>query len=74
MTDTPNYWDMPDAELASAYSALRAVTTFTDVTEERLLFAEDAIMQRIGAPDDADPSTDPAWERAAVAFSEKVRT
>ncbi len=72
MTDFPNYWDMPDAELADAYQKLCAVTEFTDATEEQVLLAEDAIMQRIGAPEDADPSVDPAWQKAAEEFAEKV--
>lgn len=70
--ETPDFWTMPDAELAAAYRTLLAVTEFSDATEEQLLFCEDAIMQRIDAPEDADPSVDPRWAQAAVDFADRV--
>jgi hypothetical protein len=72
VTDTPNYWDMPDEALALNYRALLALTEFSSESEEQLLFAEDAIMQRIGAPEDADPSVDLRWAQAVNDWADKT--
>lgn len=67
---TPNYWDMPDGELAAAYTALTSpfVADLGGVNAEALAFIEDAIMQRLGAPPDADPSVSEEWQAALDGF------
>lgn len=60
----PDYWNMTDAEIAAAWTEVDAANLDTDydgTVVERLNFVEDAILQRIGAPDDAS-GDDPAWQ------------
>lgn len=72
MSVTPNYWDMPDGELAAAYTAIANpfVQDANGANAETLAFIEDAIMQRIGAPEDADPSVSEEWQKVLVRFVE----
>ena len=61
-TERIDYWNMPAAELADAWREIdRALKRDSDYYEndhdgtriETLNFVEDAILQRMGAPDDA---------------------
>jgi hypothetical protein len=68
---TPDYWTMPDRELAAAWRAVDAANLATDydgTVAETLAFVEDAILQRIGAPDTAS-GDHPAWQARIRTFS-----
>lgn len=70
---TADYWTMPDADLAAAWRDVDAANLATDydgTVAEHLAFVEDAILQRIGAPDDADPDV-PAVQSLIRAFGER---
>lgn len=76
MTDAqPDYWNMTDETLAAAWrtvSAMNDLTGYTDpAVTEHVMFVEDAILQRIGAPDDAS-GDDPAWQDRIRAYGEQV--
>ena len=68
----PNYWDMGDTDLAKAWRTIAAMNELTGYTDdtvtEHIAFVEDAILQRIGAPDDAS-GDDPAWQEKISNFA-----
>ena len=75
MTDTRNinYWEMGDAELAAAWREVDAANLATDydgTVAETINFVEDAILQRIGAPDTAS-GDEPAWQAKIREFGER---
>lgn len=67
MNAAPNYWEMSDEDLATAYSELTDGMVATEETLETLMFMEDAILQRIGAPDTAS-TEESTWLLAVQQF------
>ena len=69
---TPDYWQMTDADLAEAWREVDARNLASDydgAVAESLNMVEDAILQRIGAPDDASGDV-PEWQAKIRAFGE----
>lgn len=70
---TIDYWTMPDHDLAAAWRIVDAANLATDydgTAAETLAMVEDAILQRIGAPDTAS-GDEPAWQERIRAFGER---
>lgn len=62
----PDYWTMPARELADAWRDVDAANLADDYAgtlAERLAFIEDAVLQRIGAPETASGDV-PEWQDA----------
>lgn len=73
MIGTANYWEMSNEDLSAAWQEITTANFATDYdgTEaERLNFVEDAILQRIGAPDDAS-GDEPKWQGKIREFGER---
>lgn len=65
-----DYWSMSDADLAAAWRGVSKANLASDYdgsVAETVNFVEDAILQRIGAPDDAS-GDDPQWQKKIEAF------
>lgn len=78
LTETPNYWQMSDADLATAWrevdnwSQTDGYSLENDPDGERietLNMVEDAILQRIGAPEHAS-GDEPRWQQRIRQFGE----
>lgn len=70
----PDYWNMSDVDLAQAWRTIDVANLATDydgTVAEALNMTEDAILQRIGAPDDAS-GDDPKWQERIRAFGDRV--
>ncbi len=70
----PDYWNMNDANLAEAWRTIDAMNRLTDcdgTITEHVAFVEDAILQRIGAPDSAS-GDDREWQDRIRTFGQKV--
>lgn len=64
MPRSPDYWTMPASDLAQAWRDVDAANLADDyggAVAETLAMIEDAILQRIGAPDDAS-GDHPEWQ------------
>lgn len=70
-----NYYELDDAALASAWRKVDADSLavnyeYDDDLIERLNMVEDAILQRINAPDDAS-GDEPKWQAKIRAFGQR---
>ncbi len=77
MTTTTDFWHMSDTDLAAAWREIdkdneASGYSSDDEMIERVNFVEDAILQRIGAPDDAS-GDEPEWQKKIRAFGERPR-
>jgi hypothetical protein len=71
---SPNYWDMSDESLAAAWREADVANYDDDYSgglTETINFVEDAILQRIRAPDDAS-GDDPEWQDKIRAFGSRA--